>query len=324
MSFCFKTYENNQSLLNTTQQWIRNILKSGLNTPNGIHVCVESSLNNASELNIKRPLVLKQSFGETSIALQPNCVMRQCYGSSKGSASNTVGIDIMNMVTRDMDSHLQSMARILETTCSRELNKRGCSNLVKPHLNQCQVLIYYGIKGYKQKSVIPIHCDCVYNKDGKFVASANSQVENTPTISYTVCGSRKMYFQRRYIDQNTNNWVEDSGYKKSFVLCEGDVMLLHPYDEKPRKMRIQDYEPIVYGQYQHGSVKVNMNELSIVLVFRQVNNLQKHCMHTNKRIFDTSKEKGEFRKLVEDNLHLSFDPNDFQSKLLDLFEKSMI
>ena len=53
--------------------------------------------------------------------------------------------------------------------------------------NHCTFIMYYACANLKQKSSLEMHCDCIYSPiDGSFTRKANSQLENTPAVIYSI------------------------------------------------------------------------------------------------------------------------------------------
>ena len=76
------------------------------------------------------------------------------------------------------------------------------------------------------------HCDCtfpVYNS--KFIPSANSQVQNTATLIYSLGGKRELNWSRR--SRGKRSWTVDS-WEKTYQLLRDTVCIIHPDDEDPK------------------------------------------------------------------------------------------
>ena len=112
-----------------------------------------------------------------------------------------------------------------------------------------------------------MHCDCVYSvKDGSFTKNANSQVDNTPAVIYTLGDSRILKWRKRTTKQiigRRKQWVIDDKFKASFTLDSDSVCVVNPLDENPSgKTNIDEG-----SQHQHGGVRVSGEKLSVGLVF---------------------------------------------------------
>ena len=78
------------------------LICSRLNSKNGIKLSFDKPLNNALQLNITRPAVLRQYFGKVvqSSEREEKMSMRYTYGC--GSGASSVGMDPLNYVTRPL------------------------------------------------------------------------------------------------------------------------------------------------------------------------------------------------------------------------------
>ena len=98
-------------------------------------------------------------------------------------------------------------------------------NLDDAELGECYnyltIIPYYAGEGLKKESLLSKHCDCTYSvHNGNYIPSANSQVENTPTVVYSLGSTRILQFNRTEIvkGKRGNKWLSDteqspSGYK---------------------------------------------------------------------------------------------------------------
>ena len=130
------------------------------------------------------------------------------------------------------------------------------------------------------------HCDQVFDNDGKFVDSKNTQVEDTATVVLVIGESRDLIFTTHRI---INGIKEDVGIKHKIKMNHGDIFILDPDDEQPMKRNI--FENEVEGNdlsfYKHGcdgiGGKVGM---SIGIVFRTTKYLAEVRRDTGQVILD--------------------------------------
>ena len=126
-----------------------------------------------------------------------NSVRRYIYGSGTGSSS--VGMDLRSFVTRVMFEEILALSKELHNLL---VKNRSCFKLEDANLslpfNHCTVIIYYAGDNLKESSKLGIHSDCVYSvRDGCYVKIDNSQIQNTPTVVYSLGDTRSLYWKRR-------------------------------------------------------------------------------------------------------------------------------
>lgn len=253
------------------------------NSKDGVNVCVEAPYGKNHNLNILRNAVLRQYYGcDTEESEKYTDVSyRYSYGVGAGSAVTSVGSDSSSIITRRMTEDLQNIAnqihwcvfKVPEYRKKLLCERRHEVPICEDDFNHCTVLLYYSIKGVKHVSELSKHCDCTYRKDGSFASNSNSQKENSITASLTICDSRLVnFFLRKMVsDKNTNE--KDSTQIGELLLSHGDIMIIHPDDERPFKQ--QTGQAITeLCQIQHGDIQVDSETFSIGLLFRTVNNVQ--------------------------------------------------
>ena len=131
----------------------------------------------------------------------PGIEYRYTYGNGTGLCS--VGMDPSNFVTRPFSPSLHIIARELHSLINSNVkffNVESVNTSLK--FNHYSILIYYTGSELKIESTLGMHCDCVYSvKDGSFTKNANSQVENTPAVIYTLGDSRILKWRKRNTKQ---------------------------------------------------------------------------------------------------------------------------
>ena len=124
------------------------------------------------------------------------------YGSGTGTIS--VGMDPNNFVTRSMNNEMLEMSSHIYKMLCENKTLFNLENVNMKHpFNHYTVLIYYATEGLKEHSSLGYHTDCVYSPDtGEYKDKANSQVENTPTVIYSIGSKRKLNWKKK------KNWNE--------------------------------------------------------------------------------------------------------------------
>ena len=122
---------------------------------------------------------------------------------------------------------------VASVTVEKALSSIGIS---APSFNTATSIVYDSDRS------IMFHRDNIYTRDGKFQASANSQVENTVTAVLCFGDSRELIFQE-YRNRDVRQFPQDVyarvgpiavGVQISVELEHGDVFVLMPNDEEPR------------------------------------------------------------------------------------------
>ena len=176
------------------------LLCSRFNSVEGIKLSLDKPMNVHTLLNINRPAVLRQYFGVKFDELS-NVVpgMEYRYTYEYGTGLSSVGMDPSNFVTRLFSPSLHIIVRELHMLINSNLqffNLEPVNTSLK--FIHCSILIYYAGSDLKTESTLGMHCDCVYSvKDGSFTKNANSQVENTPAVIYTIGDSRILKWRKR-------------------------------------------------------------------------------------------------------------------------------
>ena len=126
-----------------------------------------------------------------------------------------------------------------------------------------------------------MHSDCVYSPiTGKFVDTANSQVENTPAVIYSLGDNRVLHWGE--IRLLNGKWCLDPSFSTSYILNSDTVTIINPLDEDPFSPKNVDE----YCQYQHGGVKLTGTKLCAGPVFRVVNSEQSYNIENDTMIVD--------------------------------------
>ena len=176
------------------------LLCSRFNSLKGIKLSLDKPMNVHTLLNINRPAVLRQYYGvkfDEVCNIVPGMEYRYTYGNGTGLSS--VGMDPSNFVTRPFSPSLHIIARELHSLINSNVKFFNVESVnTSLQFNHCSILIYYAGSDLKTESTLGMHCDCVYSvKDGSFTKNANSQVENTPAVIYTLGDSRILKWRKR-------------------------------------------------------------------------------------------------------------------------------
>ena len=112
-----------------------------------------------------------------------------------------MGMDPRNFVTRVMSEEMSALSKDLHNLF---LKNRLYFKLEDANLsllfNHCTVILYNAGEYLKESSKLGIHSDCVYSvRDGCYVKNDNSQIQNTPTVVYSLGDTRSLHWKRRQI-----------------------------------------------------------------------------------------------------------------------------
>ena len=311
-------FPSHTSLSNSSRSIIDKLICSDINSSNGIRLSLDTPLNNPPMLNILRPAVLRQYYSLNIEHLHSdiNSVRRYTYGSGTGTSS--VGMDPRNFVTRVMSEEMSYLSKELHDLLlkNRSYFKLQDANLSIP-FNHCTVIVYYAGEYLKESSKLGIHSDCVYSvRDGCYVKKDNSQIQNTPTVIYSLGDTRSLHWKRRQISSKNNGrtvWDVDTEFSAKYDLSHDSVTIVNTLDEDPKHAS----EDGSRYQYQHGDVNVRKDKFSVGIVFRSV-----HTTH----LYDESSDlmippDGMTNDVVR--FQLGTDLNLFHSHLINLYHQIM-
>ena len=208
-------FPSHTSLSNSSRSIIDQLICSDINSANGIRLSLDTPLNNPPMLNILRPAALWQyySINIEQLSGDSNSVRRYTYGSGTGSSS--VGMDPCNFVTRVMSEEMLALSKEVHNLLlkNRSYFKLEDANL-SLHFNHCTVILYYAGENLKESSKLGIHSDCVYSvRDGCYVKKDNSQIQNTPTVIYSLGDTRSLHWKRRQRSTKRQTYCLGCGYR---------------------------------------------------------------------------------------------------------------
>ena len=301
--------------INNCGRWILDhLICSQLNSKSGLKLSLDTPLNNPAMLNLLRPAVLRQYYGMN--VLRPfetnSSVCRYTYGSGTGTSS--VGMDPKNFITRKMTEAMECMSKDIYTYIKSHRSELDLDNAnLESGFNHCTILLYYAGQSTKENSKLGMHCDCVYSpQDGYFVKKANSQVEGTPTVIYSLGDERSVNWIRRQrgtSDNGREHWIVDETFSSTFKLSSNSLTIANTLDEDPRFVDKQGFK----YQYQHGNVNVSGNKFSAGLVFRTVDSIEAYNTDSDIMVVEDQSD------IDVVHTHLGVDFNMFHCSLLNLY-----
>ena len=280
---------NCSELAYCARQIINKIIRSPINSKEGIKLSLDTPLNNPPSLNILRPAVLRQYFGKNLPGnnVLRNEIKRYTYGS--GSGTSSVGMDKYNFVTRSMPPCMEKLSSDIYTFLTRNKKHFNLETVdMNYQFNHCSVILYYAGSGLKHSSKLGFHSDCVYSThNGTFDSSANSQVINTPTVIYSLGDSRFLNWRRRTLSNHNNvrnHWIDDDTFSESFKLDRDTITIVNPLDEDPLSPKNINEQ----CQYIHGGVNVTGETLCAGIVLRVVSSIELYNTINDTMIVDGS------------------------------------
>ena len=288
------------------------LITSPIGSKDGIHVTLDKPYGKNLGMNVYQPTVLRQyySISANDTKCREGYTNRYSYGT--GSGSKTLGIDTTNFKTRPFTNDIKILASEVHHFVSANRIK---FNLEKANLGKrfthLSLILYYAGEGLKKEALLSKHCDNTYSvHTGKFVDSANSQVEDTPTVVYSLGTSRTLIFYRRQIikGKRGNKWMDDTNWSRSFHISNNSIWILNPIDEK------------AFGkyQYQHGGVKVMKGEMSIGFAFRILKNVEEYNIDNDIRAYDISANHPDYSNIYKRFMSCQ---GEFHTNLVSLMNK---
>ena len=139
-------------------------------------------------------------------------------------------------------------------------------------------------------------------------ATRNSQKENTPTCVLTIGDSRKLYMRAHRINDDGHNVVveecnpEESKHVASVELKHGDLFVLLPADEVPKRRPLVDASYKTF--FKHGGVDFGGDDkFSVGLAFR-VSTISQLVSNRSGRMILSKKERNS-ALIKQSQFHLS-------------------
>ena len=212
---------------------IHELVSSDLDSKRGIRVVPEQANSNPVDLNALRDSALRQYFGrldEQSMikeSIGANVDSRYTYGVAERRLS--VGTDPSMFVTRQMSPHMIAIADHLSEVLH---NNVSCLNLqsvdISKKLNHMTCLIYAADGKLKPKTTMGFHSDGSYTKDGIFSIPRNCQVENTPTVVFSLGNDRDLNWRRRFLKNKI--WVRDDSWGACYCIGNNTITIVNSKD----------------------------------------------------------------------------------------------
>ena len=184
-SFLINDFIKNKQLLAIAFLVPTVLLLRGIDTNDGIQISVDKpSMCQSRVINLLRPAVLRQYFGlDLDIPTgRDDLVWRNSYGS--GSGTTSVGINSCHWTTREMTYAMKIIAKYVYQYLKRRFANENAVKILP--FNHITLLYYYQKKVHIDKRrlheiMLGYHTDNLYTRNGDFLQSSNSQVENTFT-----------------------------------------------------------------------------------------------------------------------------------------------
>jgi hypothetical protein len=254
--------------------FLRSIIHSKIDSPNGVPIHTDAPLNNPPLINLERPAPVRIHYGLNLESDPSGLIRRVTYGL--GSGATSVGTDYRHFQTRSLTPQLSSAAgdiyRLLSSLPRQNSSKRNNHGNIKP-FNHCTVLFY------RNGKLLGHHCDSVYDKRGVWLKKDNSQTRNTPVAIYTLGKTRILEMVAQQVCGK--KWVNSISHPTTtFEMKNASLFILHPDDEKPIK-RSEGRNG--YVRFKHGVKKVQGEGLSVGFVFRSVAESEWYNKTTNKK-----------------------------------------
>ena len=303
-------------ILNWATFCIHELVSSEINSKHGIRILPERANSNPVNLNVFREAALRQYYGDlppnSDEAHDTSVQSRFTYGVAERRLS--VGTDPTMFVTRQFSPHMLAIADHLHDMLKKNVSYLNLESVDISHkLNHMTVLIYTADGKLKPKSSMGFHSDGSYTNAGLFSITRNCQVENTPTVVFSLGNARDLNWRRRFLKKNV--WVSDNSWGASYCIGNNTITIINPKDENPlSEKNISDLL-----QYLHGGVNVNSSsgsKISCALVFRSVNSIRTYNVET-----DTMCSDGNGISLDAQELLDNFNSSEYHRNLNNLYKK---
>jgi hypothetical protein len=223
----------------------------------GIRLSADSVYGNKPEINTKKKMYLRQSFGKTDCGLpthNKNTRTTCAYGVGTGVVSH--GQIREHVAIRPFTTGMQRIADAIQDYIKTA--DPGGTVDVEAELNTLEVVVFY-----EQKKIV-FHRDQCRDKNGRFLHNKNSQKYNTFTCILVVGDDRDLKMQ--LFDQYKTR-VFGPQTSKVFNFKHGSLFLLHPDDEADLVREMFGLPEKTYFMHKNDGVKED-GQLSIGLVFR--------------------------------------------------------
>ena len=184
--------------INMAKAIVGTLLKSPIDSPEGITLTADRPYQKKACINITRPAVLRTYYGTTTRAISATKLERITYGST--DLSGSLSMDPRSFCTKPMSTEMHEFGKSLKAYATNKLKMQHKSTdiLKYAEFNHCTILIYNPhISNINSK--LPYHCDCIYDTNGHFNYNKNTQGINTPVLVYTLGNSRTLYFRKRKV-----------------------------------------------------------------------------------------------------------------------------
>ena len=256
---------NNKYLCQLAVSISKKLIVSTPNSSDGISITVDKPGSNKPQLNIVRPAVLRQNYGMNLKSNNNNTTTRYAYGLSINTTFE--GTDPLRIQVKPFSYEMDILRDQIMGIISVNRSNFNLEDVnLEERFNSCMILLYYTKMSKETLSNMGFHCDSKYSKNGIFLKSSNTQLENTPVVIFTIGSSRYLHWRKRHLSKNEKGhcvWTYDNNYLDSMLLEHGHLCLINPQDEMPHVCAKLNK----ISNYQHGNVKYKGDGMSIAFVF---------------------------------------------------------
>ena len=164
-------------------------------------------------------------------------------------------------------------------------------SLKRVSFNTMEIKIYYNNHNHFTRKC-GAHTDCDFNENGH-QSDNDTTVGSHPICTFTVGASRQYtyFYSRKHATDHDAKWKGMRETRKNQMLEDGSIWILHPDDEKPK--RIGDY----YYKTKH-EAKLLQKGISIAFVFRCVKDDSLSLFNSNNEWLVEHDHSNELKRLV--------------------------
>ena len=301
ISFCSKhvVISNPGPIIFLAKEICKQLIGCKPNTLHGISIATEEPMNNGLKLNITRPAVLRQYYGESKIDANDLLSIRVAYGYRIGQLP--VSIDPNKYTVKPFPRLMTTMSTYFHSLLVHNQLQYGLETVdLNDQFNSCTVLLYHSIKGTKDVSSMGMHTDVKYTNAGIFRTSVITQKVNTATVIFTIGQNRYLKWQKHVLSSK-NKWSIDETFSSQMLLQNGNFVILHPNDEHPHFDNTSNQT----CKFHHG-VRIIKKNTSISFVFRVSTSFAKFRKSDN-TIFDHGVTNNPTKDVLKQKLYESID-----------------
>ena len=176
-------------VVKTAYTILQTLIRSTPDSLHGIAIVADNPECNPAMLNVKRPGVLRQYYGQDIKLLDDNMVRRVAYRSQLSFKSE--GSDPFKLIIKPFSTEMNNMATYFHSFLIRNRIQLELEDVnLNSQFNSCTVLLYHTLLDIKEESKMGWHCDSKFSLSGKFMENSNGQKFNTPVLIFTIGKSR--------------------------------------------------------------------------------------------------------------------------------------